>query len=463
MSQVFDLLIVGGGVTGSALLYLTSKYTNIKHVGMLEKYAAPARVNSLHSNNSQTLHCGDIETNYSLDKALKVQRAARMVENYATVQPDIDHLIFRYPKMVLGVGAAECQKLRERYATLSPHYSRLRLLEAKDIARIEPAVAYSNGNLRPDEIVALGSEDEYTAVNFEALARSFARQARRCEGKDVEVQYNQRVRHIKVQGELFIVETNQTCFQARSIVACAGGHSLQLAHDLGYGHHFSVLPVAGSYYFTPQVLNGKVYTVQNDKLPFAAIHGDPDVMVPGKTRWGPTALVLPVLERYNWETVKDFMRVFRFDRKVWDVLYDLLKVSDIRNYMLKNFLFEIPVLRRGIFLKDARKIVPDLNYRDLKFAHHVGGIRPQLIDKDHRRLMMGEAKIDTGIGAIFNMTPSPGATCCLENAEVDMRSVADFLGAEVDEDAFARDLLAGDQRHDSADLPAHIITGADAA
>ena len=463
MSQVFDLLIVGGGVTGSALLYLTSKYTNIQHVGMLEKYAAPARVNSLHSNNSQTLHCGDIETNYSLDKALKVQRAARMVENYATVQPDIDHLIFRYPKMVLGVGAAECRQLRERYATLSPHYSSLRLLEAKDIARIEPAVAYSNGNLRPDEIVALGSEDEYTAVNFEALARSFVRQARRCEDKDVEVQYNQRVRHIKVQGELFIVETNQTCFQARSIVVCAGGHSLKLAHDLGYGHHFSVLPVAGSYYFTPQVLNGKVYTVQNDKLPFAAIHGDPDVMVPGKTRWGPTALVLPVLERYNWETVKDFMRVFRFDRKVWDVLYDLLKVADIRNYMLKNFLFEIPVLRRGLFLKDARKIVPELKYRDLRFAHHVGGIRPQLIDKDHRRLMMGEAKIDTGIGAIFNMTPSPGATCCLENAEVDMRSVAGFLGAQVDEDAFARDLLIGDHRHDSADLPAHIITGADAA
>lgn len=463
MAQVFDLLIVGGGVTGSALLYLTARYTDIKHIGMLEKYAAPARVNSLHSNNSQTLHCGDIETNYSLDKALKVQRAARMVENYAVAQPDIDHLIFRYPKMVLGVGERECAQLRERFTVLSPHYPRLRLLEAKDIARIEPTVAYANGTLRTDEIVALGSEDEYTAVNFEALARSFVRQAQRCPDKEIAIGYNQSVRHIKRQNELFVVETGTASFQARSIVVCAGGHSLKLAHDLGYGHHFSVLPVAGSYYFTPKVLRGKVYTVQNDKLPFAAIHGDPDVMVPGKTRWGPTALVLPVLERYNWDTLRDFMRVFRFDRQVWDVLYDLLKVRDIRNYMLKNFLFEVPVLRRALFLKDARKIVPDLRYKDLQFAHRVGGIRPQLIDKENRRLMMGEAKIDTGVGAVFNMTPSPGATCCLENAEVDMRKVAGFLGARVDEKAFANDLLVNDRQHAVEDLPTHFISGEDAA
>ncbi|HSO99903.1 MAG TPA: FAD-dependent oxidoreductase, partial [Thioalkalivibrio sp.] len=284
----------------------------------------------------------------------------------------------------------------------------------------------------------------------------------RAEGKQLAVEYNQGVRHIRRKGDLFVVQTGNTSYQARAIVVCAGGHSLKLAHDLGYGHHFSVLPVAGSYYFTPQVLRGKVYTVQNDKLPFAAIHGDPDVMVPGKTRWGPTALVLPVLERYNWNTMKDFLRVFRFDRKVWNVLYDLLKVPDIRNYMLKNFLFEVPLLRRDLFLRDVRKIVPDLKFRDLKFARHVGGIRPQLIDKENRRLMMGEAKIDTGMGAIFNMTPSPGATCCLENAEVDMRAVADFLGANVDEERFARELLVDDSRHASTDLSAHIIRGPDA-
>ena len=93
-SNQYDLLIIGAGVSGSALLYLCTKYTDIKHIAVIEKYAAPARVNSLSSNNSQTLQCGDIETNYTLDNALKVQRAASMLRNYAVAQPDAHHIIF---------------------------------------------------------------------------------------------------------------------------------------------------------------------------------------------------------------------------------------------------------------------------------------------------------------------------------------------------------------------------------
>lgn len=458
----YDLLIIGCGVSGSALLYLASKYSNIQQIGVLEKYAAPARVNSLSSNNSQTLHCGDIETNYTLDKALKVQRAARMLANYALAQEDKHHIIFKYPKMVLGVGAKECQQLKERYEIFKNHYPDLKLLDKKDIAKIEPEVAMLNGRFREDEIIALGSTNEHTAVDFEALSKSLVRQAQKVADKQVDVHYNEIVQHIKVESDHFIVETNGICYKTRALVACAGGHSLKLAHDLGYGHHYSCLPVAGSYYFTPQVLNGKVYTVQNDALPFAAIHGDPDVLVPGKTRFGPTALVLPILERYNLKTLPDFLQVFRFDRRVAKVLMGLLRVKDIRDYMFRNMLFEIPIIRKFLFLKDVRKIVPSLKFRDITFARHVGGIRPQLIDKDNEELLMGEAKIDTGIGAIFNMTPSPGGTSCIENAEIDLRVIAKHLGAEIDESAFKADILGEDNTHTESDFTGRVLSGKEA-
>ena len=466
-SDQYDLLIVGAGVSGSALLYLSTRYSNIKHIGVIEKYAAPARVNSLSSNNSQTLHCGDIETNYTLDKALKVQRAASMLRNYAVAQPDAHHIIFKYPKMVLGVGQEECDLLRQRYEIFSPYYPDLKLLDKKAIARIEPNVSMNGDKYRSDKIIALGSTDEYTAVNFEALSRSFVRQAQieadACPDKSVDIHYNEIVDDIRNEDGVFIVETEGVCYRARALVACAGGHSLKLAHDMGYGHHYSVLPIAGSYYFTPHVLNGKVYTVQNDALPFAAIHGDPDVLVPGATRFGPTALVLPILERYNLKTLPDFLQVFRFDRRVAKVLWDLLRVSDIRNYMFKNMLFEITFIRKWLFLKDVRKIIPSLKLRDLKFANKVGGIRPQLIDKNHCTLLMGEAKINTGIGGIFNMTPSPGGTSCLENAEIDLRTIAEHLGANIDETALQNDLLVDDHKHDADDFSGVVISGDDAA
>ena len=131
----YDLLIIGAGVSGTALLYLASRYTDLSRIGIIDKYAAPARVNSLSSNNSQTLHCGDIETNYTLEKALKVQRAANMLKNYALSQADSHHIIYKYPKMVLGVGEAECRQLRERFEVFSPHYPNLKLLD-KRLSRV---------------------------------------------------------------------------------------------------------------------------------------------------------------------------------------------------------------------------------------------------------------------------------------------------------------------------------------
>ena len=454
----YDLLIIGAGVSGSALLFEAAKYTDIQTIGVIEKYAAPAQVNSHGRNNSQTLHCGDIETNYSLEKALKVQRAARMVENYCVAQRDKEHLIFKYPKMILGVGARECAALHQRFELFGPHYPNLRQLDKQEIAKIEPEVAMHNGRFREDEIFALGSTDEYTAVDFEALARSFVRQAQKVKGKITDVHYNLNVKHIIRRQDGYYIETDSTCYSAKTVVVCAGGHSLKLAQDMGYGLHYSVLPVAGSYYFTPHILNGKVYTVQNDALPFAAIHGDPDVLVPGKTRFGPTALILPILERYNYRTMPDFLRVFRFDRTVARVLFDLVKVPVIRSYMLKNFLFEIPLIRKIMFLKDARKIVPSLRFRDLTFARKIGGIRPQLIDKDNKKLLMGEAKINTQQGLIFNMTPSPGGTSCMENAEIDLRIICGHLGATIDEARFEKDLLKKDHSHHDEDYTGRFLS-----
>lgn len=432
--QVYDVVVVGGGVAGAALLYSLAKFTDLKRVALVEKYSQVATVNSKSSNNSQTIHCGDIETNYSLEKALRVRRAADMLVCYATQLPPAlrDQIIHRYPKMVLGVGAEEGDLIRQRYEEFKPHFANMQLLEKAQIAEVEPNVVKIDGQDRSEELVAIAILNDYTAINYGALAESMVEQAQAVSDKTVDLKLGSPVQSIEPDGENYRIKTTETSMTARFVVVSAGGHSLLFAHRLGIGLEYSCLPVAGNFYFTPQVLNGKVYTVQNDKLPFAAIHGDPDVTVPGKTRFGPTALPMPLLERYNLHTFVDYLEVLRLDRSVSGVLWDLFKVRDMRNYIFKNIAFEVPLINRRLFLGDARKIVPSLQLADLEFAHGVGGIRPQLIDKNQGKLILGQAEIDPGNGIRFNVTPSPGATTCLGNAEQDLLRIQQHLGCNVD-------------------------------
>jgi len=479
-AETVDVLIVGGGVCGTALLFELARYTDLQRVLLVERYGQLAQVNSKPTNNSQTIHCGDIETNYSLEKAVRVKRTAEMIVHYAELlEPAVrERCVFRTPKMVLGVGSQECAFLRQRFQQFSPHFPAMELLEKQDIAAWEPQVAHRNGSLRNEELLAIGIRDTYTAVDYGALAHSFVDQANAAvQGttRQLDVDMGVQVERISIErdpdgrvadGNSFVVTLIPTPghgkaprrqVRARHVVVNAGAHSLLMAQQMGYALEYSCLPVAGSFYFTPDLLKGKVYTVQNDKLPFAAIHGDPDVGAPGKTRFGPTALLLPQLERYRAASFWEFLKVLRLDWAVFTVLWQLFRVADIRNYIVKNLLFEVPLLRRWLFLGDARKIVPDMQLGDLRFAEGYGGMRPQLIHKGERRLMLGEARIKATDGLVFNVTPSPGGTCCLGNAAEDLSAIAARLGCGVDLERLERELYGSASGPDSGAAAEQVV------
>lgn len=456
-----DVLIVGGGVCGTALLYVLARYTPLRHLTLVERYGHLAQVNSRASSNSQTIHCGDIETNYTLEKALKVQRIASMIGRYASQlpAPQRERCVFHTQKMVLAVGEAEVVKLRERFQRFSPHFQSMQWLDREVIAEWEPRVALVNGRPRPEELGAIGIRGEATAVDYEALAESFVGRAADLMATQPErtlgLHLGTELRSLTPDGDGFLVELHPSSgaegapgrfagvqrLRARHVVVNAGAHSLLLAQRMGYGLQYSCLPVAGSFYFAPSVLRGKVYTMQNDKLPFAALHGDPDVRVEGQTRFGPTALLLPLLERYRPSSFAEFLEVLRLDGHVLAVFRQLFGDPEIRAYILRNLLYEVPGLRRRLFLADVRKIVPDMQIDDLHVAKGYGGVRPQLIDKQQHKLMLGEVSIEACPGLVFNVTPSPGGTCCLGNAVRDAQAIVERLGTQLDQQLLDRELL----------------------
>jgi malate dehydrogenase (quinone) len=444
-SKHYEVVVVGAGISGAALAYELARYTDIKSIGILEKYEDVGTLNSAGTSNSQTIHVGDIETNYTLDKAAITKRTAKMVEKYCLQYNYQDEIIFSHQKMALGVGKDEVEFMIKRHEEFSELFPYLEVWDKEKLKEVEPKLVYDeNGKEREEDIVGVGAKDQWTTVDYGKMTKSLIDNAKQQKDTEVELYLNTEVDNIYKQSDnsYELVTKDGKKITADFVVVNAGAHSLFLAHKMGFGHDFGCLPVAGSFYLTTKkILNGKVYMVQNPKLPFAALHGDPDVLANGFTRFGPTALVLPKLERYKPGTYMDFWKTLRFDGTIASIFIDLLKDSDIRNYIFKNFMFEVPLINKKLFLQDARKIVPSLSESDIEYADGFGGVRPQVLNKTEKKLMLGEASIDTKEGIVFNMTPSPGATSCLGNAERDVKKVVEFLGKEFYEEMFSEELL----------------------
>jgi malate dehydrogenase (quinone) len=437
----YDVLIVGGGVVGTALLYTLSKYTDIKNIGLIEKYSDFGLVNSASTKNSQTLHFGDIETNYTFEKAKSVKRMADMVMRYLENDKlsDNDQKIFsKYSKMVLAVGKNQVDELSKRFLTFSKLFPNLRVINKDEIGKIEPRVV--EGRDPEQEIIALVTEDGYT-VDFKRLCHSFVEKAKK-ENPAISINLNTKLLKIEKSKDHYIVKTDKGEIHATTIAITAGGHSLMIAKSLGYGKNLSVLSMAGSFYTAPKVLNGKVYTIQVAKLPFAAIHGDPEVHNDEITRFGPTAKPIFQLERHNSSTFLEYWKTFGLGFSPIISLFKIIFDKVLFSYIIINFLYDLPFIGKRLFIKQIRKIVPGLKMNELKYARGIGGTRPQIVNNTTRKLEMGEAKL-TGDKIIFNITPSPGASTCLGNAYSDTSMIIEFLDNKYkfNKEAFEKDLM----------------------
>lgn len=432
----YDLIIVGGGIVGTAILFVASRYANLRRIALFEKNENFAEVNSNRGNNSQTLHTGDIETNYTLEKALRVKSEAEFLKNY--LERFAPPGAFRkMQKMVLAVGARETEALEKRFEIFKNDYPDLRMLRGREIEVVEPKLIEGRDSGEP--LLALAAEGY--AVDFGAVAVSFVQQSKQA-NYPPDIFLNAGISNIKRTDDVYEIKTSRGRFFAKTIVVAAGPQSLVFAKQLGYGKNFGILPVAGNFYGAKNILRGKVYMMQIPGMPFAAIHGDPDINNPSETRFGPTIRVLPVLERHRYRTMKGFLRTSAWNLSGITSLIYITFNPVIFRYALKNLFYDIPFVGKSLFVRwELQKIVPSFRPRDVTFLRGKGGIRPQVVNIEKQELEFGEAEI-TGERIIFSVTPSPGASVCLAYAGNAVQKIVDFLGngAQFDRRSFEKDL-----------------------
>lgn len=450
-SKRYQVAIVGGGVTGTALAYTLSKFTNVRDVILLEKYGRVATVNSHPLNNAQTSHDGSTETNYDLEHALRVKAAATALRRYIDSKNN-NALSRKVRRMVLAITNSEVDNLNKRYAEFKPHYPDLWLADISKLAEIEPNLLTRRDKRYP--ILAMGSDEGYI-VNYQILGEFFTEDAKN-DNSQFKIRFDSPVSLIKkCNGTQFgyskereqpfygyMLKTPSGLVFADVVVFAAGPYSLFFAQKLGYGLEYGILSVAGSFYDAGHWLDNKVYRMQVKGRPFAEIHGDPDILNMQKTRFGPTTKVLPLMERHHYETFSDFIQLPLVTtlRGITSLLKILWK-HDLIWYVFKNILFDIPIVGKWLFLQEVKKVVPTICYCDLKLRKGAGGVRPQIVNLETMDLEMGDSSI-VGRNIIFNTTPSPGASVCLGNAHRDAKRIVEFLGPgyRFDEEKFQKEL-----------------------
>ncbi len=439
--KTYDTVIIGGGISGASLLYTLTKYTDVNDIALFEKEDSIASINSNHTNNSQTLHFGDIETNYSFGKAKSVRQNAEFMATYLEEEDPERDFHDRRSKMVLAVGDNEVPELEERYPEFKPLFPRLSKIRRDDIEDIEPKVVEGRDPSKP--LLALQSDDGFV-VDYGQTAQSFVDNAEEAGSPDIFL--NTGVEAISQSSDGYVVRTTSRTVKAKILLTTAGPQSLMLAQQVGVGDHLSLLPIAGSYFEGGDWLNGKVYTLQMDKLPFAAVHGDADVHNSDITRFGPTAKLVLMLERYKYSTVPDFFKTFSFSWDAFASYASILSDWTLSSYMAKNVFYDIPFIDKRAFISHIRKVVPSAELGDIQRAKGYGGVRPQIVNTEKRTLDMGEAVLH-GDNAVFNITPSPGASTSLGNARRDAKQVTSWLDAEFDDEAFLTDHVRKDTKH----------------
>lgn len=439
----YDVLIVGGGASGTSLLYALAKYSNIGKLALVEKYSELGAVNSNGRNNSQSLHVGDIEMHYSRAKAASVKPGAMMIPEYLKTLPEKKsaEIMRKVQKMALAVGAQEVSDMKARFEEFDGLFPNQKMIDAKEIAKVEPFIMKGRDVNEP--ILGLFDPNGH-AVNYQKLSESFVEDAVK-ENSDTNIYLNHEVTNISKNKEsgLYEVEVNgDHTFSAKVVIVSADSYSLYFAKKMGYGEEYSLVPVGANFYYTHEVLKGKVYPMQNKKLPFAGVHGDPDLLVPDSTRWGPTAKFLPVLESGKWSTTSDYFKSASLARipAVSALLKVMLDPARF-GYFLKSAAYDIPYIGKRLFVKNVSKIVPSITASDLTLGKGIGGMRLQRVNVKNKTLEMGEGKI-IGDNIIFNMTPSPGASVCLFNAMKDGETVAAMIdGARFNAQDMKRDYI----------------------
>ncbi len=388
----FDVAVVGAGIVGLATARAIAMADPRLAIVVLEKETAIAGHQT--GRNSGVIHAGLYYEPGSLKASLCVRGGPRLLayceeRGIPTTQTG---------KVVVATAPDQVPALEELQRRAEANGVTALRIGPKEIRELEPGVRGVDGLRVP----FTGSVD-YARV-AEALSddlmkgRSEVRTGARVLSSREERGADAHRAIVTAAGELV----------ARLVVNCAGLHVDRVARLLGQAPGLKVLPFRGEYWSLRRSaadrIRGHVYPVPDPRFPHLGVHFARSVG--GRVEVGPNAVWAWGREAYGRASVSP------------GDAFDALTYEGFRNLARRHWRTgaaeQWRSLNRRAFVRNARRLMPDLTARDLREWR--SGIRAQAVARDGTLIHDFVIQEAPGVVSVIN-APSPAATSCLTIGE----------------------------------------------
>lgn len=389
----YDVVVIGAGVVGVAVARSLALKRSHCRIAVLEKEEGAARHTS--GRNSGVVHPG-------FNPKPGTLKARFCVEGNQRIKDFCQRTGVPFKQVGLLVVAQTPVEME----TLERLYQRgqlngvpeLRILSQRELAQQEPQVKGCAALYAPSGAI----------VDSRQFVEALAREAREL---GVVFCFGHKVQRVEKRSSGYHVHTNRQTIRCDFLINAAGLYADRIAHGMGVGTEYVIIPFRGEYYKVrdekAHLVRTLVYPVPDLHFPFLGIHFTPTV--DGGLKVGPNAILALGREAYTHAQINLQETVAMLRTKA---LWQLMRNREFRR-MATRFLRTS--LSRRAFLQEASTLVAGLSESDL-LRGPLPGIRAQVVDQAGQLVddMIVE-KQDNSMH-VLNVV-SPGLTCALPFAE----------------------------------------------
>ncbi len=385
MNKIYTHAIVGAGIVGlSVALKLQSLGNNVL---VLDKEKSPGKHQS--GRNSGVIHSGIYYKPNSFKSNLCIRGRELLLEFLQN-----ESVPYRLEgKIVVDSEVDKLSGLEERASLLN--MDNVRVLERPDVLNLEPYCKFDSALHVPQAgVVDYGIVTRKIAEKFVSLGGS--------------IEYFQKIKSIKTENDLKILESDKSFFQSEFLINCAGLYSDTVAYLDNIEPKLRIIPFRGEYFTITEkkshLVNNMIYPISDPDLPFLGIHLTKTV--DNKIEAGPNAVLAFAKEGYDWKKINlsEFSKTI-FYPGMWKLGKKYLSTGISEMYRSLN---------NRVFLEEILKYIPDVTKNDL--TPRIAGVRAQAVGEDGSLIddFVFERK-DQSLHVLN--APSPAATASLAIGE----------------------------------------------